>query len=310
MRTFACFAAAGMLAVAVFPENAAAIAYGEAFDTLYRVDLDAHTATPVGGAGRYAGQDIGNISGLTTTADGNLLAVAGGFKLLIALNADNGTAHVVGDLGLTGQGDPSRNDALDLNMVSGCDGKLWLTSAVANKIWNVDPTTGATTLVGATGHSITGLAALGDALYGAGGKSDNNFYRIDPDTGAATLIGPFGPALTHWANSIAMSFDADGTLWAVINYVPPQNDTDAIIDWSDLATIDPATGTLTIVGPITGPETLRGIGMKGFTVGPTQCTRGAARPMPAPVGSPWMLALLGGLLSLAAAYGMRRRPGL
>ncbi|HEY0233117.1 MAG TPA: hypothetical protein VGC55_17855, partial [Dokdonella sp.] len=298
MRTLACFAAAGMLAVAVFPENAAAIAYGEAFDTLYRVDLDAHSATPVGGAGRYAGQDIGNISGLTTMADGNLLAVAGGFKLLISLSAENGAAHVVGDLGLTGQGDPSRNDALDLNMVSGCDGKLWLTSAVANKIWNVDAGTGATTLVGPTGHTITGLAVLGDALYGAGGKGDNNFYRIDPTTGAATLIGPFGAGLTRWANSIAMSFDADGTLWAVVNYVPPENDSDPIVDWSDLATIDPATGAVTIVGPITGPDTLRGIGMKGFTVGPAQCTGGGGGPMPAPAGSPWMLGLLGGALIL------------
>jgi hypothetical protein len=307
MRTLACFAAAGMLAVAAFPTNAATIAYGEAFDTLYRVDLDARTATPVGGAGRYAGQDIGNISGLTTTADGNLLAVAGGFKLLISVNADNGSARVVGDLGLTGQGDPSRNDALDLNMVSGCDGKLWLTSAVADKIWNVDAATGATTLVGPTGHTITGLVVLGDALYGAGGKGDNNFYRIDPKTGAATLIGPFGANLSHWVNSISMSFDAEGTLWAVVNYVPPENDTDPIVDWSDLATIDPATGALTIVGPITGLETLRGIGMKGFTVGPAQCTRGATGPMPAPIGSPWMLALLGVVLTLAGAHGLRRR---
>ncbi|MEP7043397.1 MAG: hypothetical protein ABI843_10055 [Dokdonella sp.] len=307
MRTFACFAAAGMLAVVAFPANAATIAYGEAFDTLYRFDLEAHEATLVGGAGRYAGQDIGNISGLTTAAGGSLYAIAGGFKLLIAVNGGTGSADVIGSLGLAGEGDPNRNDALDLNMISGCDGKLWLTSAVANKIWTVDATTGTTTLVGPTGHTITGLVALGDALYGAGGKGDNNFYRIDKTTGAATLIGPFGAGLTHWANSISMSFDADGALWAVINYVPPENDSDPIADWSDLAKIDPTTGALTIVGPITGPDALRGIGMKGFTLGPTQCTRGATGPMPAPLGAPWMLALLGSLLGFVGVVCVRRR---
>lgn len=306
MRTLACFAAAGMLVVAAFSANAATTAYGEAFDTLYRVDLDTRQATAVGGAGRYAGQDIVNISGLTTATDGTLYAVAGGFKLLITLDASSGRANVVGSLGLAGQGDPSRNDALDLNMIAGCDKTLWLSSAVANKIWKVDAGSGATTLVGSTGHTITGLAARGDALYGAGGKGDNNFYRIDPATGAATLIGSFGSGLTRWVNSVSMSFDANGILWAVINYVPPENDSDPVADWSDLAKIDLSTGTVTVIGPITGPDSLRQVGMKGFTVGATQCTRGDVGAVSAPVGSPWALVLLGVLLTTVGLWGARR----
>ena len=115
MRPLTCVIAAGMLAVAAVPAQAAT-AYGEAFDTLYRIDLDKHEATRVGEAGRYAGQLIGNISGLAPKGDGTMYAVAGALKLLIGVDTSTGVARIVGDLGLAGQGDPNHNDALDLNM--------------------------------------------------------------------------------------------------------------------------------------------------------------------------------------------------
>ena len=305
MRPFACLIAAGMLAVTAFSVNAAPVAYGEAFNTLYRIDLATHTATAVGASGMYAGQIIGNISGLTTAPDGTVYAAAGGQKLLITVNPASGAANVIGSLGLAGQGDPRHTDALDLNMIASCNGTLWLSSAVAGKLWTVDPASGATTLVGMPGHTITGLAARGDELYGAGGQGDNNFYRIDTHTGAATLIGSFGPQLTGWVDTVSMSFDANGTLWAVLNYVPPQNDNDPLADWSDLATIDPNTGTVSIIGPITGPASLSQVGIKGFTVGPAQCA--ASEPVGAPVASPWSLGLLGGLLALSGMLAGRRK---
>lgn len=307
MRPLTCFIAAGMLAVSALPAWAApTTAYGEAFDTLYKIDVASRQATELGRSGSYHGQLIGNISGLTTTTDGTLYAAAGGVKMLVKVDAGNGSANIVGSFGLDGQGDPTRNDALDLNMVAGCDDTLWLSSAFAGKLWKVDPASGATTLVGATGHTITGLVAHGDKLYGAGGRGDNSFYAVDPATGAATAIGSFGPAVTRWVNSVSMSFDDDGVLWAVINYVPPRDGSQPIADWSDLATIDPATGTVTMLGPVTGPESLRQIGMKGFTVGPPQCTRGGVTPHAAPIGSPWALGLLGLLLALAGVFGARR----
>jgi len=305
MRLLTCIIAAGMFAVAAIPAGAATVAYGEAFDTLYRVDLTTHEATKVGAAGRYAGQIIGNISGLTTTADGALYAAAGGFKLLIGIDPESGQATVIGDLGLNGQGDPGRNDALDLNMAAGCSDTLWLSSAVANKLWTVDRATGAARLVGSTGHALTGIVARGEQLYGAGGKGDNTFYSVDPSTGAATAIGTFGSGVTRWVNSISMSFDEAGTLWAVINYVPPEHDTDIPADWSDLATIDPTTGKVHVLGPITGPDSLKQIGMKGFTTGPAPCG-GIQPPSPAPVDSPWMLALLAALLALVASTQRHR----
>lgn len=306
MRPLTCVIAAGMLAVATPSVRAATAAYGEAFDTLYQLDLETRVATRVGDAGRYAGQTIGNISGLTATPDGSMYAVAGGLKVLLGIDPANGRAEVLGDFGLSGQGDPARNDALDLNMIAGCDGTLWLTSAYAGKLWTVDPANGATTLVGATGHAISGLAVRDGELFGAAGKDDNRLYRIYPATGAATPIGAFGTAATRWINSVAMSFGDDGTLWAVLNYVPPENDNEVPADWSDLATIDPATGELEILGPLTGPEALRQVGMKGFTAGPPQCGRGTPPPVSAPVDAPWALLLLG-LLMAGAALANRRR---
>jgi hypothetical protein len=104
-----------------------------------------------------------------------------------------------------------------------------------------------------------------------------------------------------------MSFDDAGTLWAVLNYVPPAPGSTTVPDWSDLAKIDISTGALTVVGPITGPESLRQVGMKGFAIGPPRCLNGTVVPSGAPVGSPPWLAGLAALLIAAAMWTMRRR---
>jgi hypothetical protein len=296
-----------MLALSATGARAETIAYGEAFDTLYRFGLDTHVAVEVGPAGYFGGQLIGNISGLSFSNDEELFAVAGGMNVLTRINPTSGSASIVGTLGLAGQGDPQRNDALDLNMTFGCDDTLWLVSAYAGKLWTVDQQTGATTLVGETGHTITGLVARGNALYGAGGKGDNNLYRVSTQTGEARLIGSYGPAASGWINSVSMSFDDDGTLWAVLNYVPPAPGSTLVPDWSDLATIDPNTGEVTVIGPITGPEALREVGMKGFAIGPPRCVAGATPVATAPVGTPPWLMLLGVVLIGAAGMAMRRR---
>lgn len=306
MRTLACLTAAGMLAFSAMEIHAETVAYGEGFDTLYRFGLDTHVAVEVGPAGYFGGQLIGNISGLSISADGELFAVAGGLNALTRINPANGAADVVGALGLAGQGDPQRNDALDLNMTFDCSDTLWLVSAYAGKLWKVDQASGATTVVGETGHTITGLVVRGNAMYGAGGKGDNNLYRINMQTGEARLIGSYGPAASGWINSVSMSFDDAGTLWAVLNYVPPAPGSTVVPDWSNLAKIDPNTGEVTIVGPITGPEDLRQVGMKGFAIGPPRCVAGATPVARAPVGTPPWLVLLGAVLVGAAGMRLRR----
>ncbi|MEO7430742.1 MAG: hypothetical protein ABIR62_01585 [Dokdonella sp.] len=301
MRSLFRLIAAGMLVCSAFPGNAATVAYGESFDTLYRIDLATREATSIGTAGTFSGQNIANISGLTAATNGSLYAVAGGFKLLLEVDPVAGLGAVIGSLGLSGQGS-GQFDALDLGMTSDCDGNFWLVSGVLKQLWKVDPRTGATTRVGDTGFAISGLVARGGVLYGSGSRADHGFYRINETTGAATLVGNFGAGAPSILNSVSMSFDADGTLWAVLNYVPPTNG-DVVPDWSDLAKIDPTTGAMTVVGPITGPAALRQAGMKGFVISPLQCLGGSVSPQPAPIGSPWALGLLG---LLVGAAGLRR----
>ena len=86
MRTLACLTAAGMLALSATGARAETIAYGEAFDTLYRFGLDSHVAVEVGPAGFFGGQLIGNISGLSFSNDEELFAVAGGLNALTRIN--------------------------------------------------------------------------------------------------------------------------------------------------------------------------------------------------------------------------------
>ncbi len=305
MRTLACLVAAGMFALSAPVAGAGEVAYGEAYDTLYSVDIASHTATEIGAAGVYGGQPIANISGLSFSPDNDLFAVAGGMNALVRVDPATGHAAPIGSFGLNGQGDPQRNDALDLSMTFDCDGTLWLVSAYTNELWTVNPSNGATTLVGPTAHTITGIVVHGNVMFGAGGRGDNGFYRIDMQTGAATKVGGFGD--DRWINSVSMSFDAAGTLWAAINYIPPAPGSTTLPQWSDLASIDTATGKMNFIGPITGPESLSQIGMKGFAIGPPRCTLGSVAAAAAPVGTPPWLFALAGLIAIAAGATLRRR---
>jgi len=306
MRTLACLVAAGMLASSATVAGADEVAYGVAYDTLYSVDIASHTAAEIGAAGNYGGVPIVNLSGLSFSSDNVLYAAAGGLGALARIDPATGQATPVGSFGLSGQGDPQRNDALDLSMTFDCSDTLFVVSAYANKLWKANPSTGATTLVGPTGHTITGIIAHGNVMYGAGGRGDNGFYLIDTSTGAATEIGNFGD--DRWINTVSMGYDDAGVLWAAINYVPPAPGDDSIADWPDLARIDESSGKITFVGTITGPESLRQIPMKGFTIGPPRCKLGSQPAAAAPVGTPpWLLALAALLVAIGAVSLRRRR---
>jgi hypothetical protein len=302
MRPLTCVIAAGMLAVASPPARAATDAYGEAFDTLYRIDLETRVAERIGDAGFLGNRRIGNISGLTLLSDGSAYAVSGSLKSPVRIDLSSGAAQAIGNLGLDDQGS-GQFDALDLGMASDCSDTLWLVSGTLQQLWRVDPGTGTVALVGSTGHPISGVVAAGDTLYGTGGNGDHTLYRIDKDTASATPIGPFGEEAPAALNSVSMGFAEDGTLLAVLNYVPPASGS-VTPNWSDLATIDPETGRMTLEGPITGPEALRQVGIKGFVTSTRQCVAGAP-PLAAPALSTWATLALCALLPMAAF--LRRR---
>src|ERR1700750_2777901 len=115
------FIAALVFVVALAPACAAdTLAYSESFDTLFRVDLTAHTATKIGQATPPGATRFANIEGLTFTPSGALYgrADAKGTKTLLTIDPATGLATAVGTLNLTG-GDTTGQ--LDLGMTGTCD---------------------------------------------------------------------------------------------------------------------------------------------------------------------------------------------
>ena len=299
------------------PDSASRTAFGVAFTDLYRISLDTRIASYVGFSGFSNGQLIGQIRGLNLLPNGDLIAVSGNLRALLRIDKNTGAATVSGNLNLDGSG--QFGTTLDLSMTVGCDGNYWLASAVTGQLWKVDPATAQPTLIGSMGHKITGVVAYGDTLYGAGGQGDTGFYRIDMDTADTTMVGSYGPALP-WVNVVAMSFDEEGTLYASLNYNPGPAGSTVLADWSDLATIDTRTGTVTNLGNITGPSALRRQSMNALVIAPTQCPAVVPPPMvpppppepagdagvPVPANSALALAWLA-ISMIALAYVSRRR---
>ncbi|HJU38806.1 MAG TPA: hypothetical protein VJ724_04480 [Tahibacter sp.] len=277
-----------------------------AYDQIYSVDLATRQATLVGDNGRRGGQPI-VFKGLAYAPSGALYGASDNLKALFRLDAPGASTNFVGNLGLAGQGDAANFDALDFGFAIGCDAQQWLTSTYAQRLWKVDANTGATTLVGNLGAKITGIAAKGRELYGFGSRGDDGFYRIDPATGQATLIRRY-PSLVDRASSIWPAFDASGQLWVVVSYMPPPLPGLPGVPWSDLAKVDVTTGEMTILGTITGPDSLEYIGLLGFAIAPpAACPTGVVPTTPIPAGTPAGNALLAGLLALVAGFGLRRR---
>jgi hypothetical protein len=287
-----------------FGAQAAEFAYAAGFDTLYRINLDTRQAERLGTfSAPNATVSISDLEGLAFAPDGTLYGVSdsipgGGF---VRINTGSAQATIIGNLGLAGQGAPP-NDNLDFGLAATCDGRLWLSSDTASKLWEVNPATGATRLVGQLGARISGLAARPDGLYGISVDGDEGLYRINTTTAATTRIGGLGVSMPD----AGLDFDSRGRLWGVFDLFPP-------VRRSDLAQIDPATAQLVSVGRIQGP----GLGddvdskeLEALAIAPCQpdgtVPPPAAALLPIPAGSTWSWLVLGfGLLALA--FTARRR---
>ncbi len=99
------------------------------------------------------------------------------------------------------------------------------TSEAKSRIYKVETTTGASTLIGSTGISfLSDIAIDGNGnLYGTEG---NDLYSINPNTAASTLVGSIGAFFI-----VGLDFDKTGKLWAVDEAV------------SEVWSIDPGTGS-------------------------------------------------------------------
>jgi hypothetical protein len=128
----------------------------------------------------------------------------------------------------------------------------------------LNPTTGATTLIGPTGvsHPITGLAWDGTTMYGVSGGALSSLYTINLTTGHATLVGATGHTLG------SLQFGPDGTLYAGGDSA----------DVGHLYRLDKTTGAATLVGA-SGVGSLTGLALVTFSPSLTTTSAPAAAPV-------------------------------
>ncbi|MGA7297427.1 MAG: hypothetical protein WBW92_07955 [Rhodanobacteraceae bacterium] len=297
MRVLVCL----LLALACLPVSLARAqgtgsAYAVDYDQFYRVDLATRQATSIGPVSGSGPQQMADLSGLTTTPDGRLFAASDTLKALIRIDPATGKGTVVGSFDIN---QTQNSSPLDFGMAASCDGSLWLSSTVTRQLWKVSPSTGKASLVGQMGNDIAGLAVDHDALYGVGGRGDEGWYSINTQTGQSTLLGGLG-SMVDYITSASPVITDQGQVLAAFNYVPLPNNQPPP-DWSDLAQINIANGQTTVLGTITGSASLRGIGIRGFTMGPPPC--GVTGTPPDAVGAP-TLAWWSRILMLFALAGI------
>jgi hypothetical protein len=201
----------------------------------------------------------------TTSASANSLVYVVSGK-----NQQFGTVDLsTGAFSQIGPDTPEGEDGL----VPGPSGSL-LTLTYSGNLDSINPATGITTVIGATGladcsnypvspcgpTSANDLARLGGTLYAT--DISNNLYTVNPLTGAATLIGPTGipadPANPGSTNPDGTSnafdeslFSAGGSLYATFDAITinPSPFTVTPVISPDLYKINPATGLATLIGP-------------------------------------------------------------
>ena len=160
-------------------------------------------------------------------------------------------------------------------LVSGPGGSLY-TLAFSGNLNAINPSTGISTLVGATGlgdcsqptsacgsNSANVLGKLGATLYATDFK--NNLYTVNPATGLATLIGPTGiPAIPYTPHTPILGdpdgsftvfdeslFEHGGKLYAnfAAGIFDPVTFTPTPTIDPHLYQIDPITGLATVIAP-------------------------------------------------------------
>lgn len=138
-------------------------------------------------------------------------------------------------------------------LVTNPSGNFWTVDRDAgNLLKEVDPLTGATTTIGATGVANQGTDLAYDALLGIlyAVAFDGNLYTIDTTTGASTLVGATGLTFTNVHQGLA--FDPV----ARILYLNEADTFDALF------TVNTTTGLATLVG---SNGAVAGSGIDGLT---------------------------------------------
>jgi len=148
---------------------------------------------------------------------------------------------------------------------------------------------------GGLDDAMTAVASYGSSIYALAAGS-NGLYRVDRDRGTAELVANLDlPTITD----AGLAFDAEGTLWAVIDR-STDDAGNAVYDDSIILRIDAATGAFEEVATTrTGLESLA-------IASPGDCSLGT--PAAAiPVGTPPALLILALLLAIVGVSTLRLR---
>ncbi len=125
-----------------------------------------------------------------------------------------------------------------------------------SSLYTINPTTGATTLIGDTGFAINGLNYYNGTLYAVQAGFGGNLLTLNTTTGAGTVIGPTGDATGNgFDRAVLLAIDSSGNAFT---WYDPSND--------DLASVNLATGAATIVGESGIGTAAHGISFLGSTL--------------------------------------------
>lgn len=298
---------AGLLACVSTAAVAEPVGYAVGFDSLYRIDLGTGQATLVGPLGYI------DVEGLAFSPAGELFAVADAGAVapasdqtdfLLRIDTATGAATPVGQMeALAGTGTGTFGE-LDYGLAFTCNGQLWLSSDTTGQLWEVNPGTAQTRLVGNMGAGISGLAGRGETLYGVGIDGNERLFRIDTVNAQAMVIGSLG--LPDRMFDAGLDFDSVGRLWITIDYLTPPAGIPPLRN--DVARLDPMTGGILEQRIINGAGIdIDTVQMEGLALAPPGGCGAGPIPQPSEIPGPSLplLLALGAGLALVGRRALR-----
>lgn len=149
--------------------------FADGDDTLYTVDIATGNATTVG----PLGADV-NDPGMAFCPDDSIMYLVSEEGDLYSLNLSTGAGTLIGGGG--GYGPTA--------LACTTTGTLYAVSDDDDQLYTVDRATGAATVVGPLGISISdaGLGLNGSTLLLVTDNAPTNLYQVDTSTGAATIV--------------------------------------------------------------------------------------------------------------------------
>ncbi len=301
-------AAALVLSASVVAAPLGYTAVGIQGNQLAEINLADGSLRVIGNMGGIGNVPFADVEGMALDSKGRLFAVSDLAETLLRVDITTGAAASVGTLfglGLRGQGAGPFNQ-LDFGLSFTCDGRLWLSSDAVSKLWEIDLHSGVAVFVGNTGAKISALAGYDNDLYGLGVDEDEGLYKIDRETGVATLIGRTG--LPYTFHDAGMDFDAEGNLWATLDFNPPPSGRNQDFRVSEIVQIDRETGR---AGPPVLVQGQMTIEIETLALAPTICVDGVPPVDPEPIIvntlDQRLLALLATLMLAIGMVAARRR---